>query len=276
MLTKVTAFSDRVDLDPLELNIVDRPDSELFGVRDIQGLAAVKAEVNTVPFGSVDGAYHTGSSLPLRNIVFQMGFNPDWTEWTVAKLRRRLDDYFTPKSPIRLVFESETLPDVEISGIVESNEPTLFSKDPESQISIICPEPDFVSITPIVVEGSSSTGPEDIVYNGSVPSGFNLEIRHDSGSPTLIDILINYIETLGFSIAETVDATKSIELNTIPGNKYIRHMDIPGPTYTSILGAVQSNPIWPVLRPGPQQFTIVSDDGVQDWELTYFERFGSL
>ena len=33
---------------------------------------------------------------------------------------------------------------------------------------------------------------------------------------------------------------------------------------------------WPILQPGENEFSVITDQGVQDWELIYFERFGGL
>ena len=39
---------------------------------------------------------------------------------------------------------------------------------------------------------------------------------------------------------------------------------------------VHEGSVWPVLQPGENEFPVITDQGIQDWELTYFERFGGL
>ena len=39
---------------------------------------------------------------------------------------------------------------------------------------------------------------------------------------------------------------------------------------------MQEGSLWPILQPGENEFSVITDQGVQDWELTYFERFGGL
>ena len=126
MLTKVTAYSQWSNLDPLVFNVINRPETDLFEVRNIDGLGAVKADVNTTPLGSVDGESFVGSSVGKRNIVLTLGLTPDWNDWTMSRLRRLLDKYFMPKLKIRFVFETMEFSPVEIFGYIESNEPNIY------------------------------------------------------------------------------------------------------------------------------------------------------
>jgi hypothetical protein len=138
VLTKVTAYSQWANVDPLVLNVINPSDSDLFEVRNIDGLGPVKADVNTTP-RSTPGVSFVGTNVGGRNIVLTLGLNPDWDNWTFSRLRRFLDKFFMPEQHIRLVLETMEFSPVEISGYIESNEPNMFSKDPEHQISIICP-----------------------------------------------------------------------------------------------------------------------------------------
>lgn len=279
MLTKVTAYSQWTTVDPLVLNVVDRPETDLFEVRNIDGLGAVKADVNTTPLGSIAGESFNGTNVGKRNLVFTLGLTPDWNVWTMSKLRQLLDKYFMPQQTIRLVFEGTEFSPVEIFGYIESNEPNMFSKDPEQQISIICPKLYFRSVAPVVITGQSTDLPIEIEYEGNVEAGIHLAATKASGAdPTYIGVRINdsfiFAELTGFG--SPVDDNRDFELSTIPGEKYIRSIIIPDGTIINLLNFAQVGVRWPLVSPGALSFDVESSAGIQDWTLTYYPLFGSL
>lgn len=278
MLTKITAYSQWSTVEPLVLNVINRPETDQFEVRNIDGLGAVKATVNTTPLGLVKGSAFSGTSVAERNLVLTLGLDPDWDEWTVSKLRRILDLYFMPEQAIRLVFETMEFSPVEISGYIESNEPNVFSKDSEHVISIICPDPDFRSVEPIVVNGQTSLGPIVIDYPGTIPSGILVEISHSSGpAPEYVGILMEDPNEIFMQITSPVDPNNKIRVSTVPGEKYVHNITVPGGVVTSVLNLMEASK-WLTMNHGDNNFEVYSDEptSVLDWELTYYERFGSL
>lgn len=288
MLTKITAYSQWVGVGTLVLNVSNRPETDLFEVRNIDGLGAVKADVNTIPLGSVDGEYFAGTSVGKRNIVLTLGLTPDWNVWSIPKLRRLLDKYFSPKQLIRLVFESTEFPPVGINGYVESNDPNMFSKDPEHQISIICPDLYFKALDAIVIAGKTSDVPLAIDYLGNVETGMHVEVVRgvDAVNPTSAHIATtggspffpygDYIDVAGLAGgAPVVELNKKLVMNSIPGDKYIRKVD-QFLNKTNLLNYATVVKRWPVIGPGTDTFAVTSNAGVQDWTLTYFDLFGSL
>lgn len=279
MLTKVTAYSQWVNVDPLVLNIINRPDSDLFEVRNIDGLGPVKADVNTTPFGSIAGESFTGTNVGKRNIVFTIGMTPDWNDWTFSKLRRLLSKYFSPEQRIRLVFESMEFSPVEISGYIESNDPNMFSKDPEQQISIICPNLYFRSVYPVVVEGNSEIT-SIIDYDGTVETGFNLLMHQESGpNPTSTDIYSDFPDVATpnfFRMDGGPTPTEDISINTVPGEKYVRGIGVPGGEISNRLDDMNDISKWLKLYPGSNEFRALGNTGIQSWILTYYELHGSL
>jgi hypothetical protein len=279
VLTKVTAYNPMANLAPLVFNVINRPDTDLFEVRNIDGLGAVKADVNTTPLGSVDRESFVGSTFGKRNIVLTLGMTPDWDDWTVSRLRRLLDRYFMPKFQTHLVFESMEFSPVEIFGYIESNEPNMFSKDPEHQISIICPNPDFTSVASVVINGQTDFNPLNIEYEGNLETGFNLLFKNSADpDPKKITISNTYLTPETFvvdngAVAIPLDPTHEFMMNSIPGDKYVKLTGAPGVNY---LQKVAAGSEWLVLKPGTNIFQVQGDLGVHPWTLTYFEHFGSL
>lgn len=269
MLTEVKAYSAWESAPTLLLDANGRAETDLIQIRNIDGLDPVKASVNTSPRGIVVGDSYTGSSVPSRNIVLTVGLNPDWDLWTYEKLRQLIYSYFMPMRPIRLVFYSDDLIPVEIIGIVESAAQNMFSKDPEFIISVICPDPYFTALNPTVLTGQAGDTVE-IDYNGNVETGIRLMLTAVSGlDPTAIDIP-------DFTVEATVNPLLYFEMGSQPMQKFIQNVDMSSGVITNLLDKMIDGSLWPVLKPGINAFYVITDQGVQDWELTYFERFGGL
>lgn len=93
----------------------------------------------------------------------------------VEASRHRSYKYFPSKKKLTLEFETDERI-VVIDGYVESNDPTIFSKDEYSQISILCPEPYFRSKTPV-----------ETVFTGVEPTGsFEFPFENNSVDEKLI------------------------------------------------------------------------------------------
>jgi Phage tail protein len=283
VLTEVKAYSSWVSAPTLSLSDTGRAETDLIQIRNIDGLDPVNAAVNTTPFGAVDGGAYTGGNVTTRNIVLTLHPNPDWDLWTHESLRKLLYSYFMPKRPTRLVFQGDDFSPVEISGIVESVQINPFSKDPEFVVSIICPDPYFTSVDPIIVTGQSvhvATGASIIVdYKGNVESGMHVQVsRVADPAPNTIGIQIGDPALTFFNVSATVNSTMYFEVNSVPMQKYIQNVGNPSGVITNLLGKrlMQEGSAWPTFQPGENEFSVVTDQGIQDWELRYYERFGGL
>jgi hypothetical protein len=280
VLTEVKAYSSWQSAPTLLLSANGRAETDFVQIRNIDGLDPVKASVSTSPLGSVDGAAFTGSNVPSRNIVLTIHPNPDWHVWTYESLRRLLYSYFMPKSSVRLVFTSDDIAPVEIWGIVEGVEANPFSKDPELIVSIICPDPYFTAVDPEVITGQSVRPGgtiATIAYDGNVETGLYAKVTYVSGAaPTEIGIQVGDPATSYFSVIADVEATKYFEMSSIPRLKYVQNVDMDTGVIVNLLSLVEEGSNWPILQPGENDFSVITDAGVQDWELRYYERFGGL
>jgi len=281
VLTEVKAFSSWRSAPVMPLN-GSRAETDLIQVRNISGLDPVKASVNTSPYGSVDGASYVGSSLTNRNIVLTLHPNPDYDNWTFESLRRLIYAYFMPKRPTKLVFYSDDMIPVAISGIVEGVTVNMFSKDPELQVSIICPDPYFTALEATVITGQTVRPGGDVVvvdYGGTIEAGINVKVTAVTApNPTGITVQIGDPPITSFGVVATVDPATYFELSSIPMRKFVQNVGVGSGVITNLLSkvSIQEGSAWPTLQPGENEFRVVTDQGAQDWELTYFERFGGL
>ena len=283
MITQMEVFTPRVTTSPLPVTD-GTEDTDPIQIRKIDGLGPVVATVNTSQYGSVDGEFYNGSSTGKRNIVITVGLNPDWGSQSYEVLRQMLYTYFMPKNQVKLRFTSTHMATVEITGYVESFEPNLFEKDPEYQISIICPKSEFVASAPTVVEGVTVAlpdgTPQEIDYQGSLPTGFVLEIADTADSADMVAGEVRVInenpdEAL-YIVTATIDASDSLKISTVSGDKYVHAVDVPSGIETSILGKQSNGSVWLQLEQGPNQFRVATASPGQAWTLTYFARYGGL
>ena len=291
MLTQLEAYSSWKSAPTLPLSDNGREETDLIQVRNITGLDPVKAAVNTSSFGSVDGAAYIGSNVASRNIVLTLHPNPDWNTWTFESLRRLIYTYFMPKLLTRLVFRSNDIPPVEIYGYVEDVSVTQFAKDVEIQVSIICPDPYFTAVDPVIVAGRSWTSSEynriTIDYKGSIETGFNVKLTQSSGNaPNIVDIQVGTPTESEFRVETSsgnipiLDSSNYLVVNSIAGQRYVQNVSLATGVITNLLPKVRQGSQWVTLRPGQQTFAVltygISPAGVQDYTLTYFERYGGL
>jgi hypothetical protein len=280
VLTKLEAYSSWLDAPTLSLSDNGREETDLIQIRNITGLDPVKAAVNTSPFGSVDGVAYTGSNVAYRNIVLTLHPNPDWNDWTFESLRRLIYLYFTPKLGTRLIFYSSDMPPVEIYGYVEDANVNQFSKDPEIQVSIICPDPYFTALDATVVTGQAARNnstPTEVQYNGSIATGITVQLNRSADPPpNVVGIQIGDPTLSYFNVTASVDATKYFLMNSVQGNKFVQNVAFTSGVITNLLSKIQPYSTWPILQPGQNDFSVITDQGAQDWQLTYYERHGGL
>jgi hypothetical protein len=253
-------------------------------IRGIDGLEPVKASIGTSPFGSLDGEFYTGSSVGKRNIVMTLGFNPDWINHTVSSLREKLYGYFMPKQPVTLRLFRDDGPAVEIDGFSEGCTQNIFSRDPEMQISVICPLPDFVAVSPSVLEGVAQPNPvsTDFTVVGNIPTSVLLEVTANAADTTTYDGKVTFErKTLApgveiFTVTGTVGPGIDLRIDSKRGDKSAL-VDF-GPENTNILNSMTAGSVWPRLTPGTNKIRVLLDAGAIDrhWKLTYFDRFGGL
>ena len=139
--------------------ILDNPDASGFSIAQITGITPGKATVNIQEIATLDGGMYSNSRMTTRNIVIDYIFHDYWGgRWvrpnsggpafyienrrTIEEARREFYRYFIVKKPVTIQIETD-LRTYEIDGIVESNEPNIFSDMEGAQVSILCPVPYF-------------------------------------------------------------------------------------------------------------------------------------
>jgi hypothetical protein len=283
VITKVEVFSPQPDAPTLPLG-GDMPFDDPVFIRNIDGLGPVKADIARTPFASGRGALYQGSTTPDRNIVFTLGFNPDWEGLqTIASLRQILYRYFMPEQWCKLRFFSQELPDVDIEGYVESCEPNMFSQDPEMQVSIICPKPDFIEVDATIYNGVVDDGTLELVfdYSGTIDTGYELRVDFTADNPDYNGpITITHTafqEDQMFKVDPVqVDGLRYFKMSSVANAKRVQNVTKADGTLTNLLAVMTGDSVWPVLKPGENVLKVAASENGQAWTMAYFNRYGGL
>lgn len=151
--------------------------SSEYVIQNIDGLGPVKATINRANTVAEAGSTLLSAKDDERNIVLTMGFAPNASAGKTSEdLRRALYPYLMPKTVVDLYFTDSILGLWRIKGMVESHEPTIFTKDPAVVISILCTDPYFYNVNnPWVIFNI----PEPIDTNANTKDYFLVESAID-------------------------------------------------------------------------------------------------
>lgn len=262
---------------------LDDVEDNRIQIRNIEGLGPVKAEFQTAPFALSRGVFFQGSSTGARNIVLTLGLNPLLSGGeSMADLRNQIYRYFMPELQLTLYFHTNHLSEtLRIDGFVESVEPNIFSQDPEMQISIICPRPDFIGddlhqfFGDVVTTGETT----EIEYTGTVSHGFDLLVSNDDhsydGPVRITNVNGSFHEN--FLVGHVkLNSDKRLRLATVPTRRRVQSEDVSSGIRSSLLGRMVKTSTWPVLFPGTNEFKVKALVSDPTWHLTYFNRYGGL
>lgn len=273
MLNLVEARTNQGALLTLSLSDI----SSGFLIEDIDGLLPVKATLASSSFAGRDGAQYHSSKRETRNIKIKISLEPDYIVSSVKSLRNRLYEFFMPKSEVNLRFYDTEIPTVNISGIVESFESVLFSEQPEIDISIICFDPDFISMTPVEIDGSSTSGETEIIvnYDGTVETGilFVLNVNRSISDFTIYHNPPNgSLRSMDFS--EGLINGDVLTISSVFGSKgaFLTRAS----TDSSILFGISPQSNWIELAPGLNRIRVYATGAPIPFEITYLARYGGL
>jgi hypothetical protein len=279
MLTKVEARTRQGDL--LSLPLED--DTAGYLVLPIDGLGPTKATLVSSSFAQQDGEQYHSSRRESRNIKLKLELNPDPATETVRALRRKLYNFFMPKSEIYLRFYDEEDGEVleaNITGRVESCDPDLFAQEPTVDISIMCFDPDFVELAPEVISGSTTSGstPITINYDGTVETGIELtlNLNRSLGEFTVYHVPPNdTIRSLDFDNVNLFSGDV-LKISTVTGAKSatLTREGIP----SSVLYGISPQSNWIELIPGVNTFRVYhgSTGAPIPFTVQYINRYGAL
>lgn len=250
-----------------------------YAITGVEGLTPVAANINTSTAGINDGVLYNSARLDYRNIVLTIRFTQD-----VEKNRIRLYNYFQTKQFCTLHFSNDTR-DVCISGYVETFECDLFTLGQTAQISIICPNPYFKSVSEIVNSGSAVTdmfefptefnGVEfstettntifNIPNNGDVITGMDISINFTGD--VLTPIIRNALTGEYFRLNRSFATGDKVVINTRNGEKSVILTRF-GVDF-NIINSLDAAASWLQLRRGNNMLYFGANSGTENMQITF-------
>jgi hypothetical protein len=274
MLYKIEARNNRGELLTLELEDT----SDGLALADVDGLDPVEATIISSSYAQQDGTQFHSAKREDRQIVIKLALVPDYVSSTPESLRfDKIYRFFMPKNEVFLKFFLSGGLEVDIAGRVKSCAAPPFSKEPETNITIICFDSDFVDLTPVVFEADSTSGSdvETINYEGNVETGVVFVLNVDR---TVTEITIYHNPPDGSlrttDIAVSMVNGDTLEISSVPGAKgaYLTRTG----TKSSVLYGVSAQSAWLELSQGNNAIRVYAEGDPIPYSMTYVTRYGGL
>lgn len=224
-----------------------------FYIKEITGLGPVSAELSTTSRARFDGLRLQNVRKGVRNIVMTVGLLTGHHTRTVESLRHELYLAYPVGREVNITINREGLPDLHITGIVESVEDAIFSREPEMVVSVVCMDPYYrVGVTGSYTSFWSRNRdvPLNIDYEGNIPSGVRIRVQTQP-STKLNNLDIEHESNYGlsaFSVSHNEYMTAELDNRGVS-----RKFRIDG---VSRLDLVSGSSQWPVLQAGSNSLTV--------------------
>lgn len=140
MINSITAINYLGE--ELTIDLTRPEDTGLF-IKSVTGIGSGSANINTTDLASDDGGVFNSARAQTRNVVLNIGmYASPLLNNSIEDSRQLTYKYFAKKRAVRLVFNTDNR-SLYIDGYVESNDPNIFSQEESTQISVLCPDPNF-------------------------------------------------------------------------------------------------------------------------------------
>jgi hypothetical protein len=249
-----------------------------YVVSSIDGLGPVKANLVSSSYAGQDGAQFQSARRESRNIVLKLELEPDYVNNDVESLRQQLYSFLMPKSEVDLKFITDKGLEVDITGRVESNEPSIFTQEPGVDVSVMCFESDFIDPDLVSIPGTSTelSTEMDIEYAGNIDTGFVLTLNFNRDESAITVYLTTPDGTLHqLDFAYTLLNGDKLVISTVDGAKgaWLTRTGIE----TSVLYGIPAANEWLKLSRGTNKLRVYAT-GTPDipFTLEYYTRYGGL
>ncbi len=261
--------------DVLPLILQDLSNGYLF--KGIDGLDPVKATVVTSSFATRDGVEYESARRDARNLILHLGFEPDWASGDAKALRDNQYKWFMTKQQVECRFYEDSGLVVSIVGRVESNDSPRFTSDPGADISIICPNPDFLGMTnEIIASNSVADGTENTInYIGTIETGFLFTLNVNR-SISGFSLYARGSDGIQYELDFSADLVASdvVKISTVPGNKFATLTR--GGVDSSLLYGISPSSPWLTLQPGSNKIRLLISGAAIPYTISYTDKYGAL
>lgn len=256
--------------------------TDKYDILSVEGISSPDTTINTSNLYFGDGCVVNSTKVEKRNIVINLNIKKP-----IEKNRIELYRFFACNANITLYWSNDTR-DTYIAGFVEKFETNLFDKVQQPQISIICPQPYFISTDTDIVKFSENEELFEFPFSIEYPPGVAMsEIKSqkvqsvDVGEAvTGIKIKISAVggsvknpsitnRTTGetFTVEYTMSQNQQLLINSTIGEKSIYLLN--GSTKNNILARRKLGSKWTTCLPGQNYFSCDAETGAENMIVEY-------
>lgn len=258
-----------------------------YDVLEIAGTNPPAAAINTVNVAGFDGSRFNGSRVEQRNIVITLNIHHP-----IEANRLALYNIFRVKRWVKLYYKNSHR-DVYIEGYVESFENNPWTQAQQPQISIICPNPFWLSTADTTVNFSNSNAAFEFPFSipaegiefstleqitsavvnvGEIETGGIIQF-HATTNQILNPKFYNRTTNAFFGLDFDMYQGDVITVNTNQGEKSVTLLR--GGVTTNILADRTEGSTWLTFEPGENEISFGADEGAANLEvsLTITQKF---
>lgn len=302
MIKKVSITNPKGEVLDIELA---NPIKAGLAISAIEGLGPPQATINGQELATEDGMMYSSARASYRQLIFTVYMlrrdaTSPYGALSIEESRHLTYKYFPLKKKIRITVQTD-VQTLYCDGYVESNEPTIFSENEFTTISVLCPDPywykdgqDATIFSGVRSEfefpwSSEIEGANTLVqfsslwkdahailwYNGTVDTGVTITIHALTGGVENIRIYnVDTEERMTIDTSRIVSITgeeltagDAIIINTTRQSRSC--MLLRKGVYTSILGSLNRDSDWFQISNGANGFAFTADSGADNLSLTF-------
>lgn len=268
-----------------------------FFVTKMTGVGPVKPSISTTPLSGRPGVIINGIDFQSRNIVISLQF----LGIDIEAIRKHCYRIMSVGEYVTFIVKTDKGL-YKTTGIVESNDPSIFSSNEGADISIICADPYFIDMSddnaikyitmgdteprfefPFELQNntifSESVPKRSIVldYNGTIRTGFIIRfLFHSTNIGDHIQISKEETNELMYFDTSKIEEIAGINeifqgdeliINTNPEKREIYFID--NGIHTDMYGAVDPGESWFTLSPGLNTFVYETQYNWEDVDVSF-------
>jgi len=261
------------------LSYRDPTNQNSYNAKSVTGLDAEEITPKFYGSSSTSNDKYYDLSLKKREVVFQIGLNPNFSiNQSYSNLRDALYKFIASSrtGSVQIRLKDGAITVAVISGFITKFDSPQFTKSPEVQLTISCTEPMLKAPESVLVNVAPLTPLLSTIIDdkSTSPHGFQFEVQFTAAIAT-------------FSIQDSatpawkfeVDLTGSPLVQFAVGDKLqyssevnARHVRLlRGAVVTQLVDRITSTSIWPVMFPGSNTY-IRSASNIWN-SITYFPTY---
>lgn len=240
-----------IGLSTIDLPIIGALPSDSFILKAADGLGPPESDVSISSSIELGGVF-MGRRTHSREMVFRVGLNANYKlGQTPESLRTTLYGLLTPSEFqfVRTQFMDGLTVVAVVVGYISKIEIVPFTKDPEVQIVIQCPDP-YLSAPDEITKNTGIKNPFEVENAGTAPTSFNMEVIFNQNLDSWV-LTDSRNWKMNFEYAFL--AGDILRFNTRPGQRSIER--VRGASTANLIYTLSADSKWLILRGGVNEFT---------------------